>query len=541
MTFLGFGLGLAFGGQAALPPPIEEVPTNTGLPVISGTAIPGETLTLSTGTWTGSPTSFAFTWRRNGVAIPGATASTYVYAREDLGANLTGRVVPSNAAGAGLPAESAAVTMHVDYVVDPAGNDTTGDGSSGTPWATITKLATVLDGLAGSFVKVGLVKSGTYTNNEISVSLGSGNVGIIVFEDGTVIECDNIASVPTGSATNADSGTLKLIGLGSTGGRITGYTDGGAGVSGNGLGASSVGRIEAYNFVIDDCVDGWSCHNDATSHLEDVRIHSCTKSAFLHINNTVTTALRCSFEIGTPTNGNVYLGGHTDASTGTYTDCDAVPHATTDSTIGLGVGMTWADGRLGTLTRGWDVSGSGAVVGGQAATIVDSFVNMLVYVGQAVDLTGCFGYLTFRHRLGASNPSVVDGCVFGGDRSGYNGNTFLHADASFAPSGRPLEVKNTIVTGYSLVAFGQGADATRAAQIMDGPLEVHHVCLFGNGTNFDADLVAHANYATQVHDNITSNPLIGDKSTMTKASWGYGVGSPCIGAGEGGANIGFPA
>ena len=49
----------ATGAVAAAPPP---APTNTGAPAVSGTAEEGQTLASSTGTWTGSPTSYAYQW-----------------------------------------------------------------------------------------------------------------------------------------------------------------------------------------------------------------------------------------------------------------------------------------------------------------------------------------------------------------------------------------------------------------------------------------------------------------------------------------------
>lgn len=53
-------------------------PVNTVAPAITGTANVGQTLTCSTGTWTGTGViSYAYQWRRAGLAISGATSSTY--------------------------------------------------------------------------------------------------------------------------------------------------------------------------------------------------------------------------------------------------------------------------------------------------------------------------------------------------------------------------------------------------------------------------------------------------------------------------------
>ena len=60
-------------------------PVNTVLPEISGLAVIGNILTVTTGTWTGNPSSITYTyqWQRLGVDISGATSSTYTLVRED--------------------------------------------------------------------------------------------------------------------------------------------------------------------------------------------------------------------------------------------------------------------------------------------------------------------------------------------------------------------------------------------------------------------------------------------------------------------------
>jgi hypothetical protein len=88
-------------GFALLPLP----PTNTALPAIGGTTTQGRTLSVSNGTWTGSPTSFARQWRRCNAAgsscsnIAGATASSYVLRAADVGHTLRAVVTATNAVG----------------------------------------------------------------------------------------------------------------------------------------------------------------------------------------------------------------------------------------------------------------------------------------------------------------------------------------------------------------------------------------------------------------------------------------------------------
>ncbi|MDV5147591.1 hypothetical protein R1T08_26325 [Streptomyces sp. SBC-4] len=53
-------------------------PKPTKLPYVSGSTRVGNKMTAVVGTWSPAPTSYAYQWRANGVAISGATGSTYV-------------------------------------------------------------------------------------------------------------------------------------------------------------------------------------------------------------------------------------------------------------------------------------------------------------------------------------------------------------------------------------------------------------------------------------------------------------------------------
>lgn len=84
------------------------IPANTVAPAITGTATVTHTLTVSTGSWTNTPTSYAYQWQRDDMgsglpnAIAGATASTYVLQGADDGSHITCTVTGINANGSGL-------------------------------------------------------------------------------------------------------------------------------------------------------------------------------------------------------------------------------------------------------------------------------------------------------------------------------------------------------------------------------------------------------------------------------------------------------
>lgn len=83
-------------------------PTNVSAPVITGTAAVGQTLSATTGSWSGdTPMSFGFQWERcdssggNCTDISGAATSTYTVASADVGYTLRVSVTASNSAGSG--------------------------------------------------------------------------------------------------------------------------------------------------------------------------------------------------------------------------------------------------------------------------------------------------------------------------------------------------------------------------------------------------------------------------------------------------------
>ncbi|CUM39286.1 FIG01121077: hypothetical protein [Streptomyces venezuelae] len=70
-------------------------PKATKAPTTTGTVKVGRTLTLNRGTWTPTPSSYAYQWYANGRAISGATRSSFTLTRAQLGTKITVRVTAS--------------------------------------------------------------------------------------------------------------------------------------------------------------------------------------------------------------------------------------------------------------------------------------------------------------------------------------------------------------------------------------------------------------------------------------------------------------
>jgi hypothetical protein len=86
-------------------------PVNSSPPVISGTTTVGSVLTTTDGTWTNSPSSFSYQWKRGATNI-GTNANTYTLVQADAAQDITCVVTATNTAG------SANATSNILYIYD---------------------------------------------------------------------------------------------------------------------------------------------------------------------------------------------------------------------------------------------------------------------------------------------------------------------------------------------------------------------------------------------------------------------------------------
>jgi hypothetical protein len=110
-------IGANTGGvNESLREAFPTTPANTVAPTLTGTAVVGDVLTCSQGTWAHEPTYLVYQWLRNGVVISGQTGSTYTVQAADPGHSIVCSVTAGNAAGAAT-AMSNAVAIPVPLAV----------------------------------------------------------------------------------------------------------------------------------------------------------------------------------------------------------------------------------------------------------------------------------------------------------------------------------------------------------------------------------------------------------------------------------------
>jgi glycosyl hydrolase family 26 len=146
-----------------------STPVNSALPVVSGSAVAGQTLSVSTGSWSGSPTSYAYQWRRcdsSGGAcsnLSGATSASYALASADVGFTMRAAVTAKNSAGS-----ATAVSGQTALVA--AAPTSTSTSTSSLPASFFSGPAGTSNVVPASGALLGLWTDGTYTTLPTSLA-----------------------------------------------------------------------------------------------------------------------------------------------------------------------------------------------------------------------------------------------------------------------------------------------------------------------------------------------------------------------------------
>lgn len=135
MAGFGFGTGIklsddwGFGLGRGVAPPVNSV-----APSITGTTTEGSLLTVSPGTWSGSP-SFTYQWTNSGVDISGATASTYTLVTADTARTINCRVTATNGGGSVSQLATGVAIPAPELVLNGTFIDGSNWGSPPSGWA----------------------------------------------------------------------------------------------------------------------------------------------------------------------------------------------------------------------------------------------------------------------------------------------------------------------------------------------------------------------------------------------------------------------
>lgn len=138
----------------------------TKSPAITGTVKPGSTLTVSPGTWSGSPAHFDYTWLRNGEDTVVSRRATYKVVTADAGQFLTVLVTAEDAnseSTSSADSERPALTVKV-----PAHN------AAAPKVAGTTKVGRVLTSTGGTWTGPGYTYRRQWLRNGVPIAKATG-------------------------------------------------------------------------------------------------------------------------------------------------------------------------------------------------------------------------------------------------------------------------------------------------------------------------------------------------------------------------------
>ena len=190
---------------------VDIAPTNTAIPVITGTARTGETLTSSKGSWTSSPLSWAYQWKRGSTSggsysnIVSATDRTYVLTDTDIGQYIKVSVTATNGIGASSAVLSVATSVVVDLTDSVVPTAT-------TPVATATGFTFTISNYSDSYTYALTTTKGTVSRSTDDVTvtgLAAGELATVTISI-TRTNYKSASKTVTGSATPAPALSIVI-------------------------------------------------------------------------------------------------------------------------------------------------------------------------------------------------------------------------------------------------------------------------------------------------------------------------------------------
>lgn len=184
------------------PPPIVVAPVDSTAPIISGTTQKGQTLSVTTGAWLNSPTSFSYQWLQGTSAISGANGASYVVSTGDIGLNISCAVTASNSAGSATV--SAAL---VGPVTDLAPVNTAAPVVSGP-----TTVGQTLSATQGNWLNSPVSFAYSWQRNGATIAGATANsYALVSADDSCTITC-TVTATNSGGSVPAVSNSVGPIG-----------------------------------------------------------------------------------------------------------------------------------------------------------------------------------------------------------------------------------------------------------------------------------------------------------------------------------------
>ena len=223
----------------ATPTLTPTAPTNNTIPVVSGTATVGQTLSSTTGTWSGYPApTYGYQWVRGASTnISGATSSTYTLVDADYNNTVKCTVTATNSAGSASATSAATATVAGTV----PGTPTIGTATAGNTQATVAFTAPASTGGPAITSYTATSSPGGFT-----ASGASSPLTVTGLTNGTAYTFTVTAtnSIGTGSASAASNSVtpqnaIPVEYLVVAGGGAGGYQIGGGGGAGGLLNSTS--------------------------------------------------------------------------------------------------------------------------------------------------------------------------------------------------------------------------------------------------------------------------------------------------------------
>jgi len=365
-------------------------PVNTVAPAVSGTATVGQTLSSTTGTWTGLPTpTFTYQWQRAGSNISGATSSTYVLVNADASNTIRCVVTATNTVSA----------------VDANSNST-------------ASVAAIVPGAP----TIGTATSTGSTTATVSFTAPASNGGAAITSYTAVSSPGSI----TGTLSQAGSGTISVSGLsGGTSYTFTVYATNSAGNSASSSASNSISTpLYAFsNFTFTNAgASGANGPSLATIQSAYSGTSWTQNTAYLNMSTngyqlwTVPETANYSIDaFGAISGYGSYTGtyGKGARSLGTFA-------LTAGQVIAIAVGQVGQYGGTGFQANSTGAGGGGTFVYNTSSS------TLLTVAGGGGGASSCstagFPALTGTHAGRGGDNSTTDADYAGGSRGGSSGN-----------------------------------------------------------------------------------------------------------------------